>query len=50
MCERGKDKVDAKTPLTVQPGVGYIPHCVLDRPDDAVHEQLELGRGDGEQG
>ena len=35
--------------LTVQACVRYISHCVFDRPDDAVHEQLELRWREGEE-
>ena len=30
--------------------VRYIPHGVLEGPDDGVQDQLELGRGDGQEG
>lgn len=30
--------------------VGYIPHGVLESPDDGVQHQLKLGRRDGQEG
>lgn len=30
--------------------VGDVPHGVLESPDDGVQHQLELGRGDGQEG
>lgn len=36
--------------LTVEASVRDIAHGVLDRPNDTVHEKLELCRGDGEKG
>ena len=35
--------------LTVQTDFGNISHCVLDGPDDGIHEQLELWWGQFEQ-
>lgn len=34
---------------TIQSGFCNITHCVLDSPDDTVHEQLELVRWDTQQ-
>ena len=30
--------------------VGHVPHGVFEGPDDGVQHQLELGRGNGEEG
>lgn len=38
----------AREERTIEAGFRDISHCVLDRPDDTVHEQLELGWWDCE--
>ena len=34
----------------VEPGVGHVPHGVFESPDDGVEDELELLRGDAEEG
>lgn len=39
-----------KALLCVRTCVGHVPHGVLEGPDDGVQDELELSRGDGQEG
>ena len=39
----------ASSVLTAQANVGNVTHCVLNSPNDTIHEQLELIRRDTQQ-